>query len=179
MRFAIRIDPVWRAFLLAGGATRRNSFVELTDTEITFRLGALFRRTFPRADIEGAAGRRWPIWYGVGWRSNLRGVIGLIGSYGGVVEVRLQSRSRAWGVFPCDRIAVSLEDPERFIEALSERLGTPVPADVSALAKPRRSPQRAATKRSAGGGQQAADTAAPRAATRKRTAARARRSRPS
>lgn len=120
MRFAIRIDPVWRAFLLAGGATRRNSFVELTDTEITFRFGALFRRTFPRADIDGAAGRRWPLWYGVGWRSNLRGVIGLIGSYRDVVEVKLKARTRAWGVFPCDRIAVSLEDPNGFLSALGD-----------------------------------------------------------
>ena len=124
MRFAIRIDPVWRAFLLAGGATRRNSFVELTDTEITFRLGALFRRTFPRADIEGAAGRRWPLWYGVGWRSNLRGVIGLIGSYRDVVEVKLRTRTRAWAVFPCDRIAVSLEDPQGFLAALGDGVGS-------------------------------------------------------
>jgi len=120
MRFPIRVDPWWRPLLLAGGATRDSSYVEVTDDGVSFRFGFFFRRAVKRDEIAGAALRHWPIWMGVGWRSNLRGVIGLIGSYGGVVEVRLQSRSRAWGVFPCDRIAVSLEDPEGFIAALEQ-----------------------------------------------------------
>jgi len=144
MRFPIRIDAIWRAPLLAGGATARNSYVALTDEGVHFRFGLLFNRTIPYEQVNAAFPRSWPLLYGVGWRSNLRGVIGLIGSYHDVVEVRLKTRSRAWAlIFPCDRIAVSLEDPERFVEALSERLGKPVPADVSALARPRRSPQRA------------------------------------
>ncbi len=127
MRFPIRVDPWWRPLLLAGGATRDSSYVDVTDGGVSFRFGFLFRRAVQRDEIAGAALRHWPIWMGVGWRSNLRGVIGLIGSYGGVVEVRLQNRSRAWGVFPCDRIAVSLEDPEGFIAAL-EQTRQPAPA---------------------------------------------------
>ncbi|MGH8631449.1 MAG: hypothetical protein ACREU7_11895, partial [Burkholderiales bacterium] len=75
--------------------------------------------TVPRSEIAGAARRNWPVWYGIGWRSDLRGVIGLTGSFQNVVEVRLKNRVRAWGVFPCDRIAVSLEDPDAFIAAVS------------------------------------------------------------
>jgi len=117
MRFQIRVDPVWRPFMLIGGATRENSYAEVTDDGITVCFGLLFKRTIPFGDVKEVFARSWPFLYGIGWRSNLRGVIGLVGSYSGVVEIRLNERSRAWGVFPCDRIAVSLEDPEGFIAA--------------------------------------------------------------
>lgn len=120
MRFAIRIDPVWRPLLLLGGATRENSYVEVTEERVTFAFGLLFLRTFPRSEVAGVESRHWPLLMGIGWRSDLRGTIGLIGSYEGVVEVRLAHRTRAWWVFPCDRICVSLEDPNGFMGALSE-----------------------------------------------------------
>jgi hypothetical protein len=120
-RFPIHIDARWRPFLLVGGATHANSYVQVDDENVTFRFGRLFSRKLPRSEIESARSIRWPIWMGIGWRSNLRGVIGLIGSYHGVVEVRLRTRGRAWRVFPCDRIAVSLEDPEGFMAALERR----------------------------------------------------------
>jgi len=119
MRFRIRIDPIWRPLMLTGGATPGRSYVEVTDKFVSFHFGFWSRQTVDRDEVVSAAPRRWPVWYGVGWRSNLRGVIGLIGSYQGVVEVRLKNRVRAWAVFPCDRIAVSLEDPDGFIAALS------------------------------------------------------------
>ncbi len=102
-----------------GGACGDKSHVDVTGSEICFRFGFWFSRCVPRADIKAVFARSWPLWYGIGWRSNLRGVIGLIGSYEGVVEVRLKSRRLVWGVFPCDRIAVSLEDPEGFIAAIA------------------------------------------------------------
>ena len=54
-------------------------------------------------------------------------MVGLIGSYQGVVEVKLRTRTRAWAVFPCDRIAVSLEDPDGFIAAIGGMRGAPKP----------------------------------------------------
>ena len=111
MRFPIRMDPVWRPALLAGGATPGRSYVDVSADEVLFRFGFWFRQSIPRSEIVSVTVRSWPVWYGVGWRSNLRGVIGLIGSYQGVVEVKLRNRTRAWGVFPCDRIAVSVADP--------------------------------------------------------------------
>jgi hypothetical protein len=119
MRFPIRIDGIWRAPMLVGGATKQTSYVDVGEEEVTVRFGYLFNRTIPKSEILGAAPRRWPLWYGLGWRSNLRGVIGLVGSYENVVEMKLATRGRAWGVFPCDRIAVSLEDPEGFIAAVT------------------------------------------------------------
>lgn len=119
MRFAMKIDTIWRGPVLIGGATKQNSYVEVTDGEVSFRYGALFNRTVPKSEVVEAYRRDWPWWHGIGWRSDLRGGIGLVGSYDNVVEVKLAKRSQAWGVFPCDRIAVSLEDPQAFIEALN------------------------------------------------------------
>ncbi len=118
MRYQIRIDPWWRPLLLGGGVTRVNSYVEISADDVTFRFGFWFRRTFQRGDIEGAAPGRWPIWLGGRLVQLLRGEIGLIGSFRGVVELRLRTRAR-WGLAPFDRIAVSLEDPDGFIAALS------------------------------------------------------------
>jgi hypothetical protein len=124
MKFAIRLDPVWRPLLLAGGATRDNSYVELTDAGARFRFGLLFDRLVPYGDIQAVFPRSWPFLYGIGWRSNLRGVIGLVGSYHDVVEVRLKQKSRrAWGIFPLDRLGISLEEPERFVYELEQRAG--------------------------------------------------------
>lgn len=117
-RFQIRIDPVFRPLLLAGGATRDNSYVEVGDDRVEVRMGLLFHRSVPRSEIESVGTRGWPLWYGVGWRFALPAVVGLIGSYQGVVELRLRHRERAWVLFPYDRLAVSLEEPEEFIQAL-------------------------------------------------------------
>ncbi len=145
MRFQIRVDPVWRPFVLIGGATRENSYVEVTDDGITVCFGLLFKRTIPRGDVKDVFVRSWPLWYGIGWRSNLRGVIGLVGSYTGVVEIRLNERGRAWGVFPCDRIGVSLEDPGGFIAAVKGKTEQPGAARKAAAPKRKRTtrPRRA------------------------------------
>lgn len=137
-RFPIHIDARWRPLLLVGGATRANSYVQVDDENVTFRFGGLFSRKVPRDEIASAAVMRWPLWMGIGWRSNLRGTIGLIGSYHGVVEVRLKKAGRAWKVFPCNRIAVSLEDPQGFIAALDQRDATAKPAETEAAAEPKK-----------------------------------------
>jgi len=161
MRFPIRVDPIWRPVLLAGGATRGRSYVEVREKDVAFRFGLWFQRSVPRSEIVGVTQRRWPVWLGVGWRSNLRGVIGLIGSYEGVVEVKLRNRTRAWGVFPCDRIAVSLEDPEGFIAALGAGATSKAKAPAAKAPAP-------ATK---GQGRRVAPRAKPRAAARNSTTA--------
>lgn len=145
MRFPIKIDTIWRAPVLIGGATHANSYVEVTDDGVAFNYGMLFRRKVPRSEIVDAYTREWPWWYGIGWRSDLRGVVGLVGSYQNVVEVKLASRSRAWGVFPCDRIAVSMEDPAGFIAAVKEN-GAEKTKAASKPAKPKRKTTKRAKK---------------------------------
>jgi hypothetical protein len=117
-RFQIRIDPWWAGLLLVGGATRQNSFAELSDGELHVKFGLLFDRTVAREQIEGAKEGNWPWWVGVGWRTNFRGTVGLIGSYRGVVEVKLREPLRALGLLNYDRIALSLDEPQAFIDAV-------------------------------------------------------------
>ena len=119
-RFQMRIDPWWQPLLLVGGGTRDSSYVELNDDTLTARFGWLFQRAIPREDIEGVTQTRWPLWMGVGWRTNFVGGFGLIGSFRGVVEIRLRTPIRVWRVVTCRRLAISLEEPERFVEALAE-----------------------------------------------------------
>ena len=116
-RYSIRIDPWWRPLLLVGAATADNSYVDVGEEAVEVQFG-LFHRTIPRSEIEGAEPKRWPVWMGVGWRTDLRGTFGLIGSYQGVVEIRLRTPLRVWGVLNCPKLAVSLEEPDRFLEEL-------------------------------------------------------------
>lgn len=118
-RFQMRLDPWWQPLLLAGGATPSNSYLELDEETLTVRFGVLFRDEIPRANIEGASETDWPWWMGVGWRTNLRDLAGLIGSYRGVVEVRLDTPQRVWRLLSCRRLAVSLEEPQAFLDALT------------------------------------------------------------
>jgi DNA-binding protein HU-beta len=122
MRFNIRIDAIWRAPLLLAGATPQNCYVFLGEDGMHFRFGLLFNRTVPYDQVTAVRTRSWPLLLGVGARSDFRGVIGLTGSYHDVVEVSFKERLRNWaGVFPVDRIAVSMEEPEAFIGELAER----------------------------------------------------------
>lgn len=120
-RFAIRIDWWWRPFMLFIGATPANSHVEMTSTELRLRFGAGFSGTIARANVAAAAPMRWSIINGLGVRAGGQ-IFGLIGSTSGVVELELREsvvlRFAAWP-WTVHRIAISLEDPQGFIEAVT------------------------------------------------------------
>ncbi|MDP3768000.1 MAG: hypothetical protein Q8S13_08285 [Dehalococcoidia bacterium] len=118
-RFQIRIDPWWQPVLAVGGGLPASSYVEVDGKAVHLRFGALFNRTIQREDIAEVVRSSWPWWMGVGWRTNLRDQVGLIGSYQGIVEIRLREPVRVWRVLRCRRIAVSLEEPGPFTEALA------------------------------------------------------------
>lgn len=150
--YRMRLDTIWRPVLLMFGGIQSNSFVDMTEEVVHFHFGFVFDRTVARSEVESVTRRSWPWWMGVGWRSNLRGVIGLIGSHEGVVEVKLRHKQRAWGIFPCDRIAVSLQEPDRFVAELSGSVAktsvAPKPTKKTASArKPRQAPARRTTRR--------------------------------
>lgn len=56
------------------------------------KFGRLFDHPFLLANIESASCGPWPFIHGVGWRSNLAGRIGLIGSLKNVTDIRFRTR---------------------------------------------------------------------------------------
>jgi hypothetical protein len=127
-RFYIRRNSVWAPTLVFPfGATRNRSYVEIGNVEIAFHFGILFSHRMRLADVVSTKRIGWSWLAGIGWRSNFVGQIGLIGSREGVVEVRFSRKRWLWmGLpMPCDRIAVSLEQPDEFLAALQAATGSP------------------------------------------------------
>jgi hypothetical protein len=119
-RFPIRLDSWWQPLLLAGGATPESSFVELREDDIRVRFGFFFDQTLLLSDIESVQETAWPWFFGVGWRTNFLGQVALIGSHRGVVELKLRASRRAWGLVRYRRLVISLEEPQRFVEAIAK-----------------------------------------------------------
>lgn len=120
----IRRDGWLQPLLFMVGLTRdSNSYVAIEGDRLRVRFGWFFNQTFALSDIERAEAMRWPWYYGLGWRANLVGLVGLVASMQGVVAIRFRERQRVGGIVPffklrCDRLAVSLREPEDFIAAL-------------------------------------------------------------
>jgi hypothetical protein len=132
-RFFLRRRPVWSLLLALLTAWRTNSYIEIVDGKIRARMGLLFNETFPLSEVTDVRTRQWPWLMGVGWRTDFRGHIGLVGGYGEVVEMHFRDKRGVrllpmipWPVVPCDRLSVSVED----VKGLLEALGAPVsPSD--------------------------------------------------
>jgi len=104
-RFYIRRSLIVRPLLaVVGLAFRSTSYVELDGSILRVRFGVLFDARFPLAEIEAGRRRGWFFLGGRGWRTDFRGLIALVGSYGGVVEVRLRSKRRVRFLLPFLRI---------------------------------------------------------------------------
>ncbi len=125
MRFALRRSWWVRPLLvLLGGATGSRSYLEIGGEQLVVRYGWFFNNAIELSNIESVQASRWPLWGGLGLRSNLAGMIAAVASYSGVVEIRLKRRIRAQAILPpihlsCDRLFVSVERPGQFIEALN------------------------------------------------------------
>ncbi len=122
MRFPILMSPLWRPLLLPFGGTSQRSYVELEDGVLRVRFGWLFDHRFPLNQVEAASPSHWPLLGGIGWRTNFRGTVGLIGTYVNVVEIRFKERQRLRMLLPtsCERLYISLQEPRDFIAALGE-----------------------------------------------------------
>ena len=118
-RYYMKLDPMWRPITLIGGATRENSYVEFDDHDVTFCFGMLFGHTVQRSNIENVKRRDWPVWAGVGWRTDFFNTVGLIGSYSNVVEIEVKDPITFWRFAHCKGLVISLEQPDEFVAALS------------------------------------------------------------
>lgn len=112
---------------LVGMAREANSYVAIEGDLLRVRYGWFFNQTFPLSEIEDAEPMRWPWYYGLGWRANLRGLVGVVASLQGVVAIRFRKRQRVGGILPfiklpCDRLAVSVREPEELIAEIKRRV---------------------------------------------------------
>ncbi len=136
MRFPILMSPLWRPLLLPFGGTSQRSYVELEDGALHVRFGWLFDHRFPLNQVEAASPSHWPLLGGIGWRTNFRGTVGLIGTYVNVVEIRFKERQRVRMLLTtsCDRLYLSLQEPRDFIAALGEATAAGAPREPVAAA---------------------------------------------
>jgi len=122
-QFAMAISPIWRPALLGMGVTPSRSFVEVGDEDLNVSFGP-FQYKFPIEAIEEAAISQWPVWAGVGARTNFRGTVGLIGTYVNVVKVTFKApqQMRLLLKTSCRNLYFSLEEPHAFMAAVHRHL---------------------------------------------------------
>ena len=125
-RFPVLIRGRWWPLLMPFGVTQERAFVQVGERELRVCFGPLFDYRFPLEAVETVAPSRWPLWAGIGPRVNFRGTVAFVGAYENTVEVRFKERQRMRMLVPvpCQRLIVSLEDPEAFMAALEKRTAT-------------------------------------------------------
>jgi hypothetical protein len=127
MRFAMRLDPLWRPVLALVGATPARCYVALDYERVRIRFG-LFRFDVERRRIVGTRRVRGNWLWGIGIHGNLVNTLVVNGSLDGLVELRLAPPQTFWVLglpMRCARLAVSFEQPDTFLHALGA--GQPVP----------------------------------------------------
>lgn len=120
-RFPILITQFSQLLMIPFGVTKRRAFVQLQDGVLHVRFGPMFDERIPLDNIEAAEVSRWPRWAGVGPRTNLRGAVGLVGSYGNVVRLTLKEPMDVHlfvAPVSCRRLYLSLEDPDHFLQEI-------------------------------------------------------------
>lgn len=122
-RFPILITELSRLFMIPFGVTGRRAYVQLEEGELRVRFGPMFDERIPVKKIEAAETARWPRWAGVGPRANLRGAVGLVGSYSNVVKLTFKEPIDVHlyvAPVKCSRLYLSLEHPVAFLKAIGK-----------------------------------------------------------
>jgi hypothetical protein len=115
------ITQVPELLMIPFGVTHRRAFAQVGDSYVRFSFGPMFDERIPLDAIESAELASWPRWAGVGPRTNFRGVVGLVGSFRNVVRLTLKEpvEVRLFLVpISCRTLYLSLEHPDRFLEAI-------------------------------------------------------------
>ena len=113
IRFAIKRSPWWRPLLGLFGAAAARAHLEVDRERLVARFG-WYRLELPRAQVATVEPARWPWWQGIGWRSDLRGRLGVIGATSPVLRIRLASPhpTQLPGIpFRLRELYVSVDDP--------------------------------------------------------------------
>ena len=128
-RFPLALSPMWKPLLVPIRATEERSVAEVDGDEVHVTFG-MFDYHFPLDAVESVRLANWPIWGGIGARTNFRGNIGLIGTYVNVVEITFSEpqQVRMLVRVPCKRLFVSVEDPHEFMAVMRRRTAAPAKA---------------------------------------------------
>lgn len=122
-RFEIKRTGWMKPLLALFGATASRSYVEVDQTRLFARFG-YYRIHIPLDQITSVERSSWAWYRGLGWRSNLRSMIALVGSTDGVVHIRLSRPLRTGMLLIPVRLTdfyVSAENPDGLIAALTSR----------------------------------------------------------
>ena len=129
-RFEMAISPVWRPALLVLGVTPKRSFIEIGEEDFHVSFGRL-QYHFPMETVEDVRLSTWPLWAGIGARTNFRGAVGLVGTYVNVVKITFKEpqQMRMLVRTNCKELFLSVEEPHAFITALKKH--TPLHAKAA------------------------------------------------
>lgn len=120
MRFDININIFVRPLLAAFGATRSNSYVETEGDELHVKFGFLFEERLPLSSLKKVRRVPWPLWAGLGWRTNFVGAVGLVGALDRVVRLDFDPphKVRVLLNVPLESLYVSVEDADGLVKHL-------------------------------------------------------------
>ncbi|CAN5566936.1 hypothetical protein BH23CHL2_BH23CHL2_08160 [soil metagenome] len=124
LRFQIDRAAWVKPLLVLFTATESRSWIELRETGLAAQYG-WYRLEVPSSAIVGADRDQWPWYAGIGWRTNFRTVIGLIGSYRGIVRLEIDPPQRARLLripLGLTQLYISFEDADGFLEALGRQV---------------------------------------------------------
>ncbi len=119
-RYPIKRSASWSWALLLIGATEARSFLDIGPDTVVAQFGWK-RIEIPRHDIVSAERSNWPWWGGIGWRSDLRHSIGLIGALSPIVRIHIKPRPVTLLGIPhhLTDLYLSVEEPEPIVRELS------------------------------------------------------------
>lgn len=119
-RYAIRRSPFWAWALLIIGATEDRSYVDIDPQRLVAQFGWK-RIEVSRSDVLGAERSKWPWWGGIGWRSDLRHSIGLIGALSPIVRVHVRPQPITMLGIPhkLTDLYLSVENPDAVVRELN------------------------------------------------------------
>jgi hypothetical protein len=133
------------AFLWCFAAALRapTSFVAVADERTRIRFAGFVDTVIANSDIIAARRVKWPLWGGIGIRTNFRGHVALTSAWGEAVEldlkkpVRVYIVPRLWKV-NAERLTVSIRNGYKLVEHFGERPRQSSPAGASARKMKRR-----------------------------------------
>lgn len=119
-RYPIKRSSVWKWALLLIGATEARSYLDIGPERIVAQFGWK-RIEVPRQDVMRIEPASWPWWGGIGWRSDLRHSIGLIGALSPIVRIHIKPRPVTLLGIPhsLTDLYLSVNDPGPIVRELS------------------------------------------------------------